>query len=162
MYHTQEKWKSRLIEPIACTRKDAWLGTAYYFWADEVDAIQWGHKSKRSTGFFEIYKSDIECENIFDTVFNEEHYLFWIKQIEKVAKNILIKTGLKASLKEINQYFKDKATWSEITDGIMFQDLPFSDDLLVEDFNYRKRIQIAVFNMKIINNFALHYEMECN
>jgi hypothetical protein len=161
MYHTQEKRVHRLTKPIICTRKNAWLGIAHYFWDDETDAIQWGHKSKRDTGFFEIYKAHIDCENVLDTVFNEEHYNFWVKQIEKAAKHISMKTGLKASLKEINQYFKEKAKWSEITDGIMFQDLPISDDLLVKDLYYRKRIQIAVYNLGIIHNFAFHFDMEC-
>lgn len=162
MYHTQEKWENKLTKPIICLRRNAWLGSAYYFWDDETDAIQWGHKSKRNTGYFEIYKALIECENILDTVFNEEHYNFWVKQIEKAAKHISMKTGIKASIKEINQYFKEKAKWSEITDGIMFQDLPISDDLLVKEFYYRKRIQMAVYNSEIIHNFAFHFDMECN
>ena len=82
--------------------------------------------------------------------------------IEKAAKHIAIKTGFKASLKEINQYFNDRAKWSDITNGIMFQDLPNSDDLLVNGLFYRKRIQLAVFNLEIISNFALHFDMECN
>jgi hypothetical protein len=162
MYHTQEKWRFRLTEPIICTRKNAWLGIAYYFWDDEIDAIQWGHRSKRDKRYFEIYKASIDCENVLDTVFNEEHYNFWVKQIEKAAKHISIKTGMKASLKEINQYFKEKANWAGVTDGIMFQDLPISDDLLVKDLYYRKRIQIAVYNLEIIHNFAFHFDMECN
>lgn len=161
MYHTQEQWDSKLSRPILCVRRNAWLGTAYYFWDDEIDAIQWGHKSKKNTGFFEVYKATIESDNVIDTVFNEEHYNFWVKQIEKAAKHISIKTGFKASIKDINQYFKDKAKWSEITDGIMFQDLPVSDDLLVRDLYYRKRIQMAVYNLEIICNFAFHFNMEC-
>ena len=162
MYHTQEKWKYYLTVPIISNREDAWLGDAYYFWKEEVDAIHWGHKSKWKTGNFEVYKADVDCENVLDTVFNEEHYDFWKAQIEKAAKHIIKKTGQKATLYEINQYFKDKAKWSDKTDGILFQDLPYSDDLLVFNFNYRKRIQIAVYNLKIINNFALHFEMGCN
>lgn len=162
MYHTQEKWRQKLTKPIICSRNNAWLGVAYYFWDDETDAIHWGHKSKANTGFFEIYKADIECENVLDTVFNEEHYKFWVRQIEKAAKHISIKTGLKASLKEINQYFKEKANWSEIADGILFQDLPISEDLIVKDLYYRKRIQIAVYNLEIISNFAFHSDMKCN
>jgi hypothetical protein len=162
MYHTQEKRVIRLTSPIICTRNYAWLGIAYYFWENEMDAIHWGHDSKRSTGFFEVYKADINCENILDTVFNEEHYRFWNAQIEKAAKLISIKTGIKATIAEINQYFKEKAKWSETIDGIMFQDLPNSEDLLVRNLYYRKRIQIAVYNLKIIDNFTYHFDMECN
>jgi hypothetical protein len=162
MYHTQERRINRLTGPIICTRKNAWLGNAYYFWDEEIDALQWGHKSKRRTGFFEIYKADIECDNVLDTVFNEEHYNFWIKQIEKAAKHISMKTGIKATLREINQYFKEKAKWSDLTDGVLFQDIPVSDDLLVKDLYYRKRIQVAIYNLKIISNFAFHFDVQCN
>jgi hypothetical protein len=162
MYHTQEKRKFRLISPIICTRTDAWLGNGYYFWKEEVDAIHWGNKSKNKTSYFEIYSANINCNKVLDTVFNEEHYEFWRKQIDKAAKYIIKKTNIKPTIKEINQYFKEKAKWEELTFGIMFQDLPFSDDLLVNDFNYRKRIQLVVYNIKIISNFELHSEMKCS
>ena len=88
--------------------------------------------------------------------------MFWLRQIEKAAKHISKKTGIKAKIKEINQYFKEKARWDEEATGIMFQDLPINDDLLVENLYYRKRIQLAVYKLEIISNFALHLEMECN
>ncbi len=162
MYHTQEKWRFKLTKPIICTKPNAWLGDGYYFWYEETDAIHWGHYSKKNTGYFEVYKAEIDRTDILDTVFNEEHYHFWVRQIEKAAKSILIKTGMKATIKDINQYFKEKAKWSDIANGIMFQDLPYSDDLLVENLNYRKRIQIVVYNLNIINNFAFHFDMKCN
>jgi hypothetical protein len=162
MYHTQEKRKVTLTKPILCTRSNAWLGDAYYFWGDEVDAINWGHSSKKKTGFFEIYKAEIECENVLDTVFNEDHYSFWLKQVEKAARHISQKTGLKATIKEINQYFKEKARWDEVVSGIMYQDLPVSEDLLVKDLFYRKRIQLAVYKLEIISNFAFHFDMKCS
>ncbi len=156
MYHTQEKWASRLTFPVLCEKDNAWLGIAYYFWDDEIDAVHWGHNSKKRTGYFEIYTADINCENILNTVFNEEHYLFWKRQIEKVASNIIKKTGKRPTIKEINTYIAENAQWSKYTDGIMFQDLPYADDLLIQNFNYRKRIQLAVFNKNIIKNFAFH------
>lgn len=162
MYHTQERREKRLSKPILCQKNNAWLGVAYYFWNDEIDAIQWGNTSKNQTGYFEIYKAIIDSENIIDTVFNEEHYNFWLKQIEKAAKHISKKSGMKASLKEINQYFKNKAKWSDLTDGILFQDLPNSEDLLVRNLYYRKRIQMAVYKLEIINNFAFHSETGCS
>ena len=88
--------------------------------------------------------------------------MFWMRQIEKAAKHISKKTGIKATIKEINQYFKEKARWDEVVTGIMFQDLPISDDLLVKDLYYRKRIQLAVYKLEIISNFAFHLEMNCN
>jgi hypothetical protein len=162
MYHTQEKRLFRLIEPAICKRNNAWLGTAYYFWNDEVDAIQWGHNSKKATGYFEVYSAIILCNRILDTVFNEDNYRFWIEQIEKAAKHITMKTGLKATLKDINQYFQEKARWSDYVDGILFQDLPNSEDLLVSNFYYRKRIQMAIYNKEIIHNFEFHNEWKCN
>ena len=161
MYHTQERRKIRLTKPILAKRKNAWLGIAYYFWANEMDAMHWGVESKRGTGYYEVYSSLIDCEDVLDTVFNEEHYDFWVKQIEKAAKKIIKITGKKTTIKEINTYFTENAKWSEITSGIMFQDLPFSDDLLVYDLNYRKRIQLAVYNIGIILNFAFHFDQKC-
>lgn len=161
MYHTQERRKTRLTSPVLAERKNAWLGVAYYFWENEIDAIHWGNESKNRTGSYEIYESLIDCENVLDTVFNEEHYNFWVTQIEKAAKKISKITGEKATIKEINSYFTENASWSEVTSGIMFQDLPFSDDLLVHGFNYRKRIQLAVFNLEIILIFAFLYEQKC-
>jgi hypothetical protein len=161
MYHTQERRNARLRGPILAERKNAWLGVAYYFWENELDAIHWGTYSKRSTGYYEVYLALINCDNVLDTVFNEEHYTFWIGQIEKAAKRIIKITGKKPTIREINSYFTENAKWSEVTDGIMFQDLPFSDDLLVEDLNYRKRIQLAVFNIGIILTFAFHFEQRC-
>lgn len=161
MYHTQECRRKQLSAPIICNRTDAWLGDGYYFWNDEVDAIHWGSKSKNRTGRYQIYKADIDCEDVLDTVFNESHYKFWVKQIEKAASHITKKTGQIATLREINQYISEKAAWSEVATGILFQDLPYSIDLLVANFNYRKRIQLAVFKLEIINNFALHLEMDC-
>src|ERR1035437_4240388 len=160
MYHTQEKKFNLLTQPIKCSLPNAWLGVGYYFWEDEIDAVKWGNDSKKRTGSYQIYKADIECEDVLDTVFNEDHYNFWIKQIEKAASYISKKTGLKANIKEINMYFQERASWSEV-DGIMYQDLPFGDELLVVTFNYRKPIQSVTYNSNIISNFALHLEDEC-
>lgn len=162
MYHTQERWAERLTEPIICKRDNAWLGVGYYFWDEEVDAIHWGHNSKRRTGYFEIYTADIVVDDVLDTVFNEEHYNFWRKQIEKVATTITKKTGKKPTLKELNTYIAERANWAANIAGIMFQDLPKSSDLLVADLYYRKRIQVAVYNKSIVKNFTFYDSMECN
>lgn len=160
MYHTQEKRNSILTKPVICKKPYAWLGNGYYFWNDEIDAIKWGNDSKTNTGVYQVYSASILCDNVLDTVFNEEHYDFWMKQIEKAAKHITKNTGLKATLKEINSYFRQRASWTEV-DGIMYQDLPFGEELLVEKFNYRKRIQLVAYNSNIITNFALHLEDGC-
>ena len=43
MFHTQEDRGNVLTKPIMCHRKNAWLGSAFYFWAEEEDAIRWGY-----------------------------------------------------------------------------------------------------------------------
>lgn len=161
MFHTQEKWQLRLTQPIKSTNPSAWLGNGYYFWDDEIDALDWGKSSKRSTGFFELYIAQIISENILDTVFNREQYEFWTSQIAKIAKTILKKTGKKPTIKELNEYFLEKGTLSEL-DGILFQDLPSKPEKsLVEGLFYKKRIQLVVYNLSIINNFRYKSEWRC-
>jgi hypothetical protein len=176
MYHTQERWDNRLKAPIICVRNDAWLGDAYYYWLNEDDAKNWGINSKRATGWYEVYQSDINCENVLDTVFNEKHYNLWLKTIEKVAKIIAKATYNKPTLKELNDYLKERGDWSEV-DGIMFQDLPNKEyytlikPIIYKDkvtqvekkvyFTYRKRIQLAVFNEEVILSFAHFLTEEC-
>ncbi len=161
MFHTQEHRKDRLKWPIQCIKHNAWLGHAYYFWYDYIDAVSWGVNSKKGTGKYEIYQAEIDCENVMDTVFNEAYYNFWIKQVEKVAEKLNSTLhGRKCTLREINQYIKDKADWNVV--GILYQDIPQSyNHSLVQDFFYRKRIQLAVFNMKIVSNFAHKYTGNC-
>ena len=171
-YHTQDSRKLTLTEPVPCTRDDAWLGNAIYFWHELIDAEDWGNNAKRRYGCYEIYESEIEMDNVLNSVFNEEHYYFWYKQIEKVAKAIILKTNLKPSIKELNDYFKERGTWDDL-DGILFQDLPINPNkLLIKPiecnkrnkkivFPYRMRIQLAVYNSKIIHNFALLKKEEC-
>ena len=57
MFHTQEDRGTILTEPCQCRRRDAWLGTAYYFWGYEEDAIRWGQDSKN--GRFQVYSARI-------------------------------------------------------------------------------------------------------
>lgn len=160
MYHTQEHKNKKLTFPVLCTKSNAWLGTAYYFWYDEIDAINWGNDFKGKNGYFEIYNANIDTNDILDTVFNEEHYKFWLSQIEKTAKKIFQLNGRKATIKDINQYLKEKANWQENITGVMFQDIPIKNNLMVEQFYYRKRIQLAVYKKEIIKNFKLKEVME--
>jgi hypothetical protein len=156
MYHTQERWSRLLTSPVVCKRKDAWLGMGYYFWDVVEDAIRWGDDSKRTTGSFDVYESIINCENVLNTVFNEEHYSFWLKQIEKIAAHWYEKKGIKLSINTLNERLREKSLWSKF-DGILFQDLITDQEyLLVVKFYYKKRIQLAVFNREIIKSF-IHY-----
>lgn len=165
VYHTQEKRKVPLRFPKQCVRDDAWLGEAYYFWKEEIDADDWGNNSKKRMGYYEVYECDLNSESLLDTVFNEEHYYFWINQLEKIAKEIIKKTGEKPTLKELNDYIRDNEIWKEV-DYIQFQDLPINVERAfikpieykngkVRTVAFRKRIQVAVYNEKIISNFVL-------
>lgn len=169
-YHTQESRRLRIKSAVICKNDTAWLGEAFYFWKDILDAEIWGHKSKNRYGYFEVYECDLDFENVLDTVFNETHYNFWVNQIEKVANHIISKTKMKPTIKELNDYLKEKGTWDEL-DGIQFQDLPTNENhLLVKPiqykkkkmiFAYRKRIQVAVYNPNIISNFAFSKREQC-
>ena len=160
-YHTQEKRKVILKQPLKCEKINAWLGIGYYFWIDENDALFWGQVAKRKTGKYDVYIAHIVFEDILDTVFNEEHYTFWLKNIEKAGKTILKKTGIKPTLKEINEYFMERGIWNEI-DGIMFQDISQNEThYIVQQFQYKKRIQLGLFNLNKMSNFAHHFTGDC-
>ncbi len=161
MFHTQEKRGNILIEPIPTTNPNAWLGDGYYFWYYEDDAVFWGNSSKRETGYYEIYSAEIDCENILDTVFNEEHYLFWIKNIERAINKFVRGQKNKLTIKYINDFFKDRGLLEGV-DGVMFQDISGNKDYwIVDKFQYKKRIQLAVYNLPILSNFTLYFEGKC-
>lgn len=160
MYHTQEKRGSRLIAPLVCRKDNAWLGNAWYFWYADDDAVFWGNVGKKGTGYYEVYEADIDCRNILDTVFNEEHYIFWVRQIDKVQLRFA-KLGKELTLKELNDFFKTNGVWSKF-DGVMFQDISGNQkNYILGQFQYKKRIQLAVYNYNIITNFALAFEGQC-
>ena len=161
MYHTQEKRRDRLTVPRPTINPDAWLGEGLYFWYYEQDAIWWGITAKKRTGYYEVYKADINCENVLDTVFNEEHYLLWIKYIDAAIKKWVKNERGKISLKYINDFLKEKGAFEDV-DGVMFQDI--SDNLdywIIEKFQYKKRIQIGIYNTLIISNFVFEFEGQC-
>jgi len=60
-----------------------WLGKGYYFWYHEEHAQWLGRDMCSQGGKFNIYTADINTEKILDTVFNEEHYLFWLNTPDK-------------------------------------------------------------------------------
>jgi hypothetical protein len=162
MYHTQERRRFKLSFPVKCYRSDAWLGEGYYFWYYLDDAHYWGFTSKTRTGYYEIYSADIDCEDVLDTVFNEEHYLFWIKQIElAIAYHVKRRRDRQVTLKDINDYFVDKKLLEGVK-GVMFQDISNNpSSQFVGKFQYRKRIQIAVYDEQIIANFVFVEESKC-
>jgi hypothetical protein len=162
MYHTQEKWSEKLKAPCKTHNPHAWLGPGYYFWYSEHDAVVWGNTAKRDTGYYEIYTANINCEKVLDTVFNEEHYLFWIDQIEKAITKFVKKQRDKITLKDINNVFKSSGLFDDV-DGVMFQDISKynTSTYLASRFQFKKRIQIAVYNLNIITNFVFSSEGKC-
>lgn len=158
MYHTQEKRKDRLFQPVLCTRRDAWLGYAYYFWADEYDADVWGTRSKKKTGHYEVYKGIIEGERILDTVFSETDYQFFLQTIDRVIKDCLNKSGRLPEIADVCNYLMRIAKWNNELDGVLFCDSPNTD---IERFNYRKRIQLALYNLKCVVSFEFLKEGRC-
>lgn len=160
MYHTQERWPNRLTKPILCTDPGAWLGEAFYFWYSEEDAHFWGIDKKRKTRYFEVYNAVIESDKILDTVFNEEHYLFWVKNVEHALKR-LTKAGTIATITTINEFFKDRGIWSEL-DGILFQDISTNKERnTIFGFYYKKRIQLGLFKQDKIKDFGFRYDCAC-
>lgn len=154
-FHTQEnRGTTKLSKPIICVREDAWFGDAFYFWEALDDADYWGKVSKKATGKYDVYSSEINTENFLDTVFNEKHYRAWVSTVEKLALKFQVELGKKLSLKELNDYLKDKGLYRDIC-GICFQDISSNENhYLVKGLQYRKRIQFAVFNEDCIKEFV--------
>lgn len=154
-FHTQEnRGNDKLKSPIRCVRDDAWFGDAYYYWENIDDADFWGKVSKTATGRYDVYGSGIDTESYLDTVFNEKHYRVWLNSIEKLALKFNIELGKKLTLKELNDYFKDKGLYKDV-DGVIFQDISNNDKhYLIKGLQYKKRIQLAVFNKDTIKDFV--------
>jgi len=152
MFHTQENRGKVLTHPILCERKDAWFGTAYYFWTDEIDAIRWGRDSKH--GNFHVYSAKIISDNVLDTVFNPKHYNFFISALERAAKKIVELTGRRPSQADICEYLNKRAKWKDKIDVLIACDIPTShrESLPIP---IRKRIQAAVYNETCIHEFQL-------
>lgn len=162
MFHTQEKRIKKLKFPVPTFRDDAWLGSGSYFWYYYDDAVFWGRTAKKKYGYYEVYEADIKSENILDTVFDEEYYSVWVKNIEKAIKSFLTKPERdKLSLKYINNFLKFKGVFKGV-DGVMFQDISNDPEhWILDKFQYKKRIQLCVFNSSIITNFAFSFEGKC-
>lgn len=152
MFHTQENRGTILSEPCLCRRKDAWLGTAYYFWGYEEDAIRWGRDSKN--GQFQVYSARIISDKVLDTVFNRQHYDFFISALERLAKTIVKKTGRNISKSLLCEYLNEKANWKTEIDVLIINDNP-QGSREIFPIPIRKRIQAAVYNKDCIHEFKL-------
>lgn len=77
------------------------------------------------------------------------------KIIEKAAKSIARKSGEKPTIKRLNDFFREHAQWKNVA-GIMMYDQPINDDyVMVKGFYYKKRIQLAVYDLDIVKDFNL-------
>lgn len=161
-YQTLEKRKIRAISPGFCKKSTAWLGSGYYYWLNDEDAIRWGQDSNHyHSGFYEIYKSNIAFDQVLNTVFNEQDYNFFVKIVELAATYFIKKVNERPTIKQINDYFIDKGILKDVV-GILFQDLPLNETYhLVQKLYYKKRIQLVVYNKSIILSFDYYSEGEC-
>ena len=166
-YHSQEYRPTELTSPIKCIAKDAWLGPGFYFWVEEIYAQYWGEDKKiyGKSKSFDIYSAKLNIENCLNTVFNEEHYLFFKEMIEAAINNCKSKNKKKSiSLEEVHTFLA-KNVWSKLgIEGIFFDDKPtnpknksrvYSE---IPDLYYKKRIQVVIFDTKNIKNFELYLE----
>ena len=159
-YHAQEHRLTELKHPAKCRDREAWLGFGYYFWREPEYAHYWGQDKKSSGEYksYDIYIAGLNIENCLNTVFNEEHYLFFIKKIEEAIQYYQNRQK-NVSLEMVN-YFLAKNVWSKLgVKGIIYDDKPTNPRnknrqySVIPDLYYKKRIQIVVFDLKNISNF---------
>ena len=164
-YHSQEYRPTELTRPIKCFAKDAWLGIGYYFWIEMMYTHFWGQdkKSSGASKSYDVYKASLKIENCLNTVFNEEHYLFFRAMVKETIKN-LKKQKIPVSLELVNKYLFENVWTKQGIEGIIFDDKPtnpknknrvYSE---IPDLYYEKRIQVVIFELKNINNFELYLE----
>jgi hypothetical protein len=166
-YHTQEHRNSVLDFPVLAEGNQQWLGDGYYFWQDYEFAKWWGEckKCKKPINgkYYSIYTATLKFnqDDLIDTVFNETDYYNFVKKIEEFSKKFQKKFHSKPSLEAFNDFIEDFGLWNEIK-VVRFQDLPENNNLLeVNDYYYKKRIQIRVNDPGIICKFVLHNNFLC-
>lgn len=166
LFHTLERRAGILKFPALASGSEQWLGDGFYFWQDIEFAEWWGKKmkcKKRYPSSYDIYNVsiDFDHDDFIDTVFNETDYREFIKNVELFAQKYHSKFRRKPSLEEFNDFISDNNIWDEIG-VIRFQDVPENNKLVkVNDFYYKKRIQIRVNKPELITNFALLRNVIC-
>ena len=163
-YHSQEYRPVELTKPIKCFAKDAWLGPGFYFWVEVIYAHFWGQDFKvfGKSKSYDIYKADLKVENCLNTVFNEEHYLFFKEMVEIAIKNCK-SINRTVTLDEVHVFLAK--VWLKFgIEGIIYDDKPTNSKNKsrvyseIPDLYYKKRIQVVIFDMKNIRNFELYLE----
>jgi len=176
-YHTQEfRIEGELDSPILCDYRNAWLGSGYYFWTEVEFAKYWGEDFKvRNTGYYDVYSAEIDVENCLNVVFNEQHYFFFLRCLEK-AINYFQQKEERTTLKEVHE-FLEYNFWGKLgITGILYDDLPSNSKnkpnrkysvIGYEEYGktkflyYKRRIQVVVFSLSEIHNFNLFLGEQC-
>lgn len=175
VYHTNEDRGEKTKKPVFAEGNHQWLGDAFYFWQDYEFAEEWGYnricnKSKYRKGeftHFDIYEAnlniDFPSDEVIDTVFNQEDYRKFLEKLEWFAVKYKSEFETKPTLEEFNDFIYDFDLWKDIK-AIRFQDLPTKsnrDYLKIKNFYYKKRIQIAVYDISILSSFEHIQNLEC-
>ena len=167
VYHTQEKRKDILTEPVLGQGHSQWLGDGFYFWQDDEFAIWWGDNKKcgifNKSRQFSIYKAELQFEKdeFIDSVFDEKDYYGLVRNVEKFAISLSKNLGRKPTLEEFNDFVHDKSLWQDIK-VIRFQDLPHNEQFIqVKGFYYKKRIQFRITDLSIIKRFIHFNDFDC-
>ena len=169
-YHVQEYRPVELKHPLKCCDREAWLGFGYYFWHEVEFAHYWGEDFKirkndpgAKSDSYDIYCADLDIENCLNTVFNEEHYLFFNEVIEEAIEYCQNKRE-PVTLEAINGFLAENV-WPKLgIECIIYDDKPTNPRnkdrkySKIPDLYYKKRIQIVVFDLKNISNFDLYLE----
>lgn len=105
-------------------------------------------------GRFQVYSARIISDKVLDTVFNRQHYDFFMAALERLSKTIVKKTGRCISKSLLCEYLNDRADWKKEIDVLIINDNPQGKRELFP-IPIRKRIQAAVYNKKCIHEFKL-------
>lgn len=165
-YHTQEfrPTEQPLDNPIKYLVKNAWLGIGYYFWTEIEFGHYWGEDFKKKySGYYDIYKADLDVSNFINSVFDEDGYFFLRNKIEQTLDHFK-KYNKDISLEMIHRFMSDEI-WSKLgIKGIIYDDKPVNPKRSERTYSeipnlyYKKRIQIVSFELNNIHKFGLYLE----
>ena len=77
-YHTQENRNEKLENPIFCSKPNAWLGNAFYFWENEDDADFWGITTDAPDGLKHFVREGVKKK--FSEEFSTGNYRHLAKE----------------------------------------------------------------------------------
>lgn len=172
-YHTQYCTDEKLTFPERCKSINSWLGIGYYFWTDIIFAHYWGEDfKKKETGYYDIYKANLDTSQCLNCTFNADHYFFFKESVEKAIQRFK-DANKTVTLQRVHDFLRERF-WTKLgVTGIIYDDLPtnpnrrpnrkysvveYEENGKLKFFYYHKRIQIVIFNKNNIHNFALHLD----